>query len=150
MDPLSLSCNVIAVLTVTSQLLAAGYSYGNSVKDFPDTLRELVGELSSLSGILHTIAAIMEPLADNSHVTAPTRPDPNTIARAMAVPLEDCRKMLVDLVADLERYQNSGSRVQKVVKRLSWPLKESETKSWIGKIGRYKSTFALGLSADEL
>lgn len=149
MDPLSLSCNVVAVLTVTSKLLTTGYSYGNAVKDFPESLRELVGELSTLSGILHALMAVME-LPENSSAVAATRPDPSTIARAMTVPLEDCRKMLVNMVADLKVYQKSESRVKKVIKRLSWPLKESETKAWVEKIGRYKSTFTLGLSADEL
>lgn len=50
MDPLSLSCNTVAVLTVASKLLADGYSYGNAIKDFPDDLRELVRVLYSLSG----------------------------------------------------------------------------------------------------
>lgn len=150
MDPLSLSCNIVGVLTVVGKLLGAGYSYGNAVKDFPDDLRELVGELSSLSGILHALGVIMEPPEDNNNATDITRTSPSTIAIAMAVPLEDCRTMLVNMMADLEKYRNSGSRVQKAVKLLSWPIKESETKAWVRKIGRYKSTFALGLSADEL
>lgn len=150
MDPLSLSCNIVGVLTVVGKLLGAGYSYGNAVKDFPDDIRELIGELSSLSGILHALGVIMEPLEDNSDATGTTRMSPSTIARAMAVPLEDCKTMLVNMVADLEKYRNSGSRVQTTVKRLSWPIKESETKTWVRKIGRYKSTFALGLSANEL
>lgn len=149
MDPLSLSCNVVGVLTVTSKLLATGYSYGNAVKDFPG---ELVKELTSLSGILHALAAIIEPLEGSSAVAVTPGPYPNTIAiaNAIAVPLEDCRKMLTDMVVDLEEYQKSGSRVQRVVKRLTWPLKESETKAWVEKIGRYKRTFTLGLSAGGL
>lgn len=150
MDPLSLSCNVIGVLTVASKLLTTGYSYGNATKDFPDDLRELVAELSSLSGVLHALNAVIEPFGGNSVVTATTRPDPGNIARAMTVPLEDCRNMLASMVADLDRYQKPGSRTQKLVQRFSWPLKKDETKIWINKIGRYKSTFALGLSADEL
>lgn len=150
MDPLSLSCNVVGVLTVTSKLLATGYSYGNAVKDFPGDLRELVKELTSLSGILHALAAIIEPLDDSGAIAVTTRPYPSTLAGAIIVPLEGCRKMLTDMVADLEGYHKSGSRAQRVVKRLTWPLKESETKAWVEKIGRYKRTFTLGLSAGGL
>lgn len=150
MDPLSLSCNIVGVLTMVGKLLGTGYSYGNTVKDFPDDLRELVGELSALSGILHALGVIMEPPEDNSDATDTTRASPSTIARAMTVPLEDCKTMLVNMVADLEKYRNSGSRVQRAIKHLSWPINEIETKAWVRKIGRYKSTFALGLSADEL
>lgn len=150
MDPLSLSCNVVGVLTVASKLLTTGYSYGNAVKDFPDDLRELFAELSSLSSILHALNAAIDPFGDKNVVTATTGPDPSNIARAMTIPLEDCRNMLTGMVADLDRYQKPGSRAQKIVQRFSWPLKKGETKIWIDKIGRYKSTFALGLSVDEL
>lgn len=92
----------------------------------------------------------MEPLEDNCAIAHTTRPDPSTISRVMAVPLEGCRTMLTDMVADLRRYQKPGPRVQKMVKRLSWPLKENETKAWTEKIGHYKSIFVLGLSVDEL
>lgn len=149
MDPLSLPCNAVAVLTIASKLLAVGYFYGNAVEDFPEDIRDFVGELSSLSGILHALKAIMEPPED-SLVTAPTtRLDPSTIATVMAVPLEDCRTMLTDMLANLERHQKPGPRAQKAVKRLSWPLMETETKTWVEKIGHYKNIFALGLSVDE-
>lgn len=147
MDPLSSSHNAVAVLTVTSKLLATGYFYGNAVKDFPEDIRNFVGELSSLSGILHALKAIMEPPEDSLVAASTTRLGPSTIAIVMAVPLEDCRTMLTDMLANLEK---QGPRVQEVVKRLSWPLTETETKTWVEKIGHYKNIFALGLSVDEL
>lgn len=146
MDPLSLSCNIVGVLTVASKLLSLGYSYGNSVKDFPEDIRDLVGELSSLSGILHALKATMDPPDDGEFVF--TKADPSDVARAITIPLEDCERLLLDMVGDLERYQKVGSKVQKAVKRLYWPLKETETKIWVERIGRYKSTFSLALSAD--
>lgn len=150
MDPFSLSCNIVGVLTAAGQLLAAGYSYGNAVKDFPDDLRALVGELSSLSGILHTLKVVIEPPEGNNFVVAATSPDPSGLANAISIPLSDCEGMLVDMLENLKKYQESGSRVQKMVKRLTWPLKGNETQSWTEKIGRYKSTFQLALSADDL
>lgn len=148
MDPLSLSCNIIGVLTIASKLLSLGYSYGNSVKDFPEDIQDLVGELSSLSGILHALNATMDP-TDGGGVVS-TKVDPNGMARAITIPLEDCRRLLSDMAGELEKYQKSGSKAQKAVKRLYWPLKENETKVWVKKIERYKSTFSLALSADEL
>lgn len=148
MDPLSLSCNIVGVLTVASKLLSLGYSYGNSVKDFPEDIQNLVGELSSLSGILHALKATIDIPDGGGFVS--TKVAPSGVARAITIPLEDCGRLLLDMVGDLEKYQNSGSKAQKVAKRLYWPLKESETKNWVRRIGRYKSTFSLALSADEM
>lgn len=148
MDPLSLSCNIIGVLTVAGKLLSFGYSYGNSVEDFPEDIQNLVDELSSLSGILHALKATMD-LPDVSGVVS-TKANPSEVARAITIPLEDCGRLLLDMVGDLEKYQKSGSKVQKSFKRLFWPLKEGETKIWARRIGRYKSTFSLALSADEM
>lgn len=144
MDPLSLSCNIIGVLTAAGQLISAGYSYGSSVKDFPQEIRDLVGELSTLSGILHALKALMDSSADG------TTPDtnPSDIAKAIEVPIKDCEKMLENMLGCLDNYQKPDNKVKNFVKRLTWPLKEGETKSWIEKISRYKATFSLALSAD--
>lgn len=149
MDPLSLSCNITGVLTISSKLLSFGYSYGNSVKDFPEDLRDLTSELSSLSGILHALKVVMDSLDDSRAV--PAGADPNGVARAMAIPMEHCERLLLDIVRYLEKeYQKSGSKTQGLVQRLSWPLKESKIKGWIERIRRYKNTFSLALSADEV
>lgn len=136
------------MLTAAGQLISAGYSYGSSLKEFPEAIRGLVEELSSLSGILHTLQVIIDPHEVDNDDDVTTQPDLGGVARAIAVPLEDCGKMLSEMIGDLEKYQKAGNKVQKVVKRLAWPLKEDETKTWIEKIGRYKSTFTLALSAD--
>lgn len=148
MDPLSLSCNIIGVLTIASKLLSLGYSYGNSVNDFPEDIQDLVGELSSLSGILHALNATMDP-PDGSGVIS-TKVDPNGMARAITIPLEDCRRLLSDIAGELEKYRKSGSKARKAVEHLYWPLKGNETRIWVKKIERYKNTFSLALSADEL
>lgn len=148
MDPLSLSCNIVGVLTAAGKLLSFGYSYGNSTKDFPEDLRSLTSELSSLSGILHALKAIID--APNDSGVLATKTDPSNIVRAMAIPLEGCERLLSGMVGDLEKYRQSSSKVQKVIRILSWPLKENETKNWVERIQRYKSTFSLALSADEM
>lgn len=151
MDPLSLSCNIIGVLTISGKLLSFGYSYGNSVKDFPEDLQDLTGELSSLSGILHALKVVMDSSSPDDSRVASAGIDPNGVAKAMAIPMEHCERLLLDIVGYLEKeYQKSASKTQGLVQRLSWPLKESKIKGWIERIRRYKNTFSLALSADEV
>src|SRR5207253_312992 len=65
--------------------------------------------------------------------------------------LDECATQLQRLLLFLQKYQDPGAgKVKNVVKRMMWPLKEQETKEWIGRIEGYKSTFSLALSTDGL
>lgn len=143
MDPLSLTCNIAAVLTVTAQLISAGYSYGSSVAAFPGEVQELMAELTSLSGILSALRAIVDQPHDSADV------QPSLIAKFLSSPLEECGKRLQSVLQSLQD-QNEGNKMKKLFKRVTWPLKEEETKDLLAGLERYKKTFLLALSADEM
>lgn len=148
MDPLSLTCNIVGVLTVASQLISMGYSYGSSVGDFPEEVRNLIGELTSLSGILSALRAVVDQ-PPPYQIDGSMNPQPSLIAEFLNDPLEECGKSLQSLLKSLEN-QRVGSKMQKIFKRVTWPLKDSETKDLFSRLERYKQTFSLALSADEV
>lgn len=148
MDPLSLTCNVAGVLTITAKLISVGYSYGSSVVDFPGEVQELIAELTSLSGILSALEAVVDnPLS--YQVDGTTNKRPILITKFLSGSLEECGKNLQAVLESLEN-QRVGSKAQKIFKRVTWPLKENDTRDLFGRLERYKRTFSLALSADEV
>lgn len=111
MNPLSLPYKIIGLLTCTidSQLIPAGYSYGNFVKEFPGEIRDFVGGLSTFISTLHALIVIMGPPEVDNGSAVTTGLDLTGIAKALAIPLEDYGKMLSEMVRNLEKYQKSRS-----------------------------------------
>lgn len=144
MDPLSLTCNIAAVLTATAQLISIGYSYGSSAVDFPGEVQEFIAELTSLSGILSALKAVVGQVIVDGEANG----RPALIATLLSSPLEECTKVLHGVLQSLEN-QKVGSKAQKIFKRITWPLKEGDTRNLFARLERYKKTFSLALSADE-
>lgn len=148
MDPLSLTCNVAAILTTAAKLISVGYSYGSSVAGFSKEVQEFITELTSLSGILSALEAVInQPLPYQADGTMDGRP--TLVANLLSDPLEECGKSLQTVLESLEN-QRVGSQAQKIFKRITWPLKEGDTRDLFAKLERYKKTFSLALSADEV
>lgn len=141
MDPLSLSVSIITVLTAAGQLATLGNAYVTSVSSYPKEINDLLTELSALSQVLIALKDIIDPATATS-IT------PIIWARILVSPVNECANQLQEMLAFLTKYQDSKSKMRKIVKRLMWPLKEAETKEWINKIEGHKSTFTLALSAD--
>lgn len=148
MDPLSLACNIAAVLTTTAKLISVGYSYGSSVAGFQGEVQEFIAELTSLSGILSALEAVIsQPLS--YQVDDSTNERPTLIAKVLSDPLAECGKSLQSVLESLEN-QKVGSKAQRIFKRITWPLKEGDTRDLFARLERYKRTFSLALSADEM
>ncbi|KAG0131113.1 hypothetical protein HOY82DRAFT_519449 [Tuber indicum] len=146
MDPLSITASVITVVTLTGQLISLGYSYGAGVLGCPQELRELAAELVSFSTVLDAVRGVLDPTKNPTAGAHPT-----LIGSSLQSSLDECVTQLEKLLLTLQKYQDpAAGKVKNLVKRMKWPLKEQETKEWIGRIEGYKSTFSLALSTDGL
>ncbi|KAG0636032.1 hypothetical protein HOY80DRAFT_979434 [Tuber brumale] len=146
MDPLSITASVITVVTLTGQLISLGYSYGAGVSGCPQELRDLAAELVSFSTVLDAVRGVLDPTKNPTAGTHPT-----LIGNSLQSNLDECVTQLEKLLLFLQKYQDpAAGKVKNLVKRMKWPLKEQETKEWIGRIEGYKSTFSLALSTDGL
>lgn len=145
MESLSLTANIIAVLTLAGQLLAAGYRYGSSSAQFPPELRRLVQEVTALSGVLHAVKMLVDDPTANARTTNGSSGD---LIRAMGEPVEQCRKFMEEILRDLQKYGEASRR--RGAWRVCWPLKEKATKEWCERLERHKSLFELALSVDEM
>ncbi|PWW74654.1 hypothetical protein C7212DRAFT_282954 [Tuber magnatum] len=145
MEGLALSSNIIAVLTLAGKLLAAGYQYGSSSARFPPELRHLVQEVTALSGVLHAVKMLVDDPVANTRTANGSTGD---LVRTMGEPVEQCRKLVEEMLRDLQRYDGASRR--RGSWRLCWPLKEKTTKEWCERLERHKSLFEVALSVDEV
>ncbi|KAG0131110.1 hypothetical protein HOY82DRAFT_647283, partial [Tuber indicum] len=145
MEGLSLSANIIAVLSLAGKLLAAGYKYGSSAAQFPPELRHLVQEVTALSGALYAVKMLVDdPIATTRTVNGSS----GDLIGTMGEPVEQCRKLMDGMLKDLQKYDTASRR--RGAWRLFWPLREKKTKEWCERLERHKSLLEVALSVDEV
>ncbi|KAG0131112.1 hypothetical protein HOY82DRAFT_485547, partial [Tuber indicum] len=145
MEGLSLSSNIIAVLTLAGKLLATGYKYGTSSAQFPPELRHLIQEVTALSGALHAVKVLVDDPVAHTRTACGSSGD---LVRTMGEPVEQCRKLIEGILKDLQKYDAASRR--RGAWKLCWPLKEKTTKEWCERLERHKSLFEVALSVDEV
>ncbi|KAG0636034.1 hypothetical protein HOY80DRAFT_1055478 [Tuber brumale] len=145
MEGLSLASNIIAVLSLAGKLLTTGYQYGSSSAQLPAEVQHLVREVTALSGVLHTIKRLVDDLATNAGTANGSSRD---LVRMMGEPVEQCRKLMEEMLRDLQKYEMAGRR--RGLWKLSWPLREKTTKEWCERLERHKSLFEVALSVDDV
>lgn len=178
MEGFSLSCNIIAVLTLAGQLTELGTRYAKRAKTGTQEQDVLLLELKALSEVLECVKRLVDdPTAAPGHVTATTATTatattatatttatitttttasgnsgshvvPET-AKSLRSLIDRCGNSLKEMLQKLEGHE-TGSQLMRKGSSLSWPLKAEETRDWAQRIRRYKANFPIALSADEL
>ncbi|KAL9121868.1 MAG: hypothetical protein Q9187_001574 [Circinaria calcarea] len=133
MDPLSATGTVIAVIQITTKVLAICYEYRSRCKNYPQELHTIVNELRALDD-----SQCGGPASENTHL-ARVILDPNG-------PVRQCSDELTQLAKDLAEPTSSKKRV---VAALLWPLKEKSVRKSLEAIARRKATLNLALIADQ-
>ncbi len=136
-EPLSITAGIIAVL----QLTAKAVQYLNDVKDAPTDRQQILIEISTVSGFLHTLKDLAEKMQPgNAHLAA---------MRSLNVPngpLEQFKSALERLVSKLK----PAHGLRKVATALTWTLDKGEVNSILSKIERQKALFLLALQNDHM
>ncbi|KAG0636035.1 hypothetical protein HOY80DRAFT_1011523 [Tuber brumale] len=145
MEGLSLTANIIAVLSLAGKLLTTGYQYGSSSAQSPPELQRLVREVTALSGVLHAVNRLVGDPVSN---TRTNNGSSGNLIRTMCEPVAQCRKLMEGMLRDLQKYDASSRR--RGAWRLCWPLKEKTTKEWCERLERHKSLFEVALAVDEV
>ncbi|KAI9873035.1 MAG: hypothetical protein M1830_000904 [Pleopsidium flavum] len=136
-DPLSITAGIIAVL----QLTTTAVQYLNDVKDAPTDRQQILIEISTVSGFLHTLKDLAERMQPgDTHLTALRS------LNAPNGPLEQFKSALERLVSKLK----PGHGLRKVATALTWTLNKGEVNSILLKIERLKGIFVLALQNDHI
>jgi hypothetical protein len=136
MDPLSISSTITALLQLTSTVI----QYLIDVGDAAESRREVLNEISCVSGLLFALRELSErPKGTGSWCTT---------IEALKLPngpLEQFKRIIEHLWSKLG---NNSSR--KVQRALVWPFEKREIKEILHTIERQKSLFVLALENDHV
>ena len=118
-DPLSITCGITGLITLSATVFAAGYKYLNSVSSAPEEFRSLIRETASLSAVLSQLGShcLSEQTA---HQT-----DSHMLIQEDV--LKDCEETLHNiqsLIRDCELAGRNGKK--NAVNALLWPLKKDK------------------------
>lgn len=154
MDPLSLAASIAGVIQISGLLISSCYEYGCALSDAPTEQRQLLTEISTLSGLL---LGLQFQVNEGSG-------DQKSNIGVMHDSIMECHIILKDLAAKLESAKlrdiqetKGGARtvVMKrklgiVAKRALWPLKRKDVMELVNKLERQKATMTMALSTDNL
>jgi hypothetical protein len=136
MDPLSISSGIAALLQLTSTVI----QYLIDAGDASEGRRELLNEVSSVSGFLFVLKELVEQEKGTDSRC--------TTIRALNVPngpLEQFKRSIERLASKLG---TNGLRNARRV--LTWPFQKGEIKEILHTIERQKALFVLALQNDHL
>jgi hypothetical protein len=138
------SLSTSSVASLSGIVLTKCYNYGCAVADAPVEVKNLVEEVTSLTGILVALQA------DEDGVLSRRDPEKKLGKNrmdALGGPLEQCRRTLQEIHDVLDKAKmDSNRRLGRTLKRLAWPLKQKDTVALIERLERQKATFAIALS----
>jgi hypothetical protein len=135
---MDIAINILTICEIGAKVIKLGLSYSKTGGGLSEDIQTLLSEVGLLSEVLNSVTANLLGGKNGSmeHLEALVR---------------ECRKQLDELCKFLEKSQGTtGSISNAIGRRLRWPLKEGETKSWVNKIERYKNTFMLALKTEEM
>jgi hypothetical protein len=175
-DPLSLTASIAALIALADTVVTRGTKYYRSVREQPKQVSALVGEIAALSGVLSALRRIVEQkeitldlentekndYREGSALQQLKRGNSQSDIRPAAIPpgvvremepilLQSCQQTLEqcrDILAKME--SRPEEPIMNTAKRLRWPFLESEISDILAKIERYKSSFQLAISVDNM
>jgi len=150
MDPLSLAAGIAGLVQISGLVISCCYDYGCAVSSAPTEQRQLLTEITTLSGLL--IGLQFRANADSSNTS-----DSTYVMAGMGDTVRECQVMLKEVADRLEGVSvGEGERMgtrrkfRMGVKRTVWPLKQKETMELVNRLERQKATLTMALSTDAM
>ncbi|KAL8933454.1 MAG: hypothetical protein Q9216_006354 [Gyalolechia sp. 2 TL-2023] len=139
-DPLSVASSIAGLVTLADIVFGRIYKYVQAVKGANKEIVALSSEVGALYGILSNLQLVSRQLEDRSLSSTPRIHH-----------LGSCHRTLERLKEILDRDDTSSVQTQSIEKlkrRLHWPLSSSEMKTILADIERHKATLGLALNVD--
>lgn len=139
-DPLSIAASVAGLLSLAQAVIIGLNNYVMTAKEAPAEIRALVGELESLSTVLHEIETTL--------VSNPAgQKDNQTLEKTVSVCQEWLKKTLVALQeADVE---DEKSKYKRLFKKMKYPFKRDDVQKMLVTVRDYKATLTLAMTLEE-
>ncbi|KAF8542666.1 hypothetical protein BDD12DRAFT_978924 [Trichophaea hybrida] len=143
MDPLSLSCSIVALLTTSAQLGSALYFFASNVSDVPNIIVRVTSETQALTAIFGQLQTL---ILGNGR-----KPDENRLCMVsldqLVTLLTGCMCTYSELEKELADGQ-SGKEIENTLRlwtRFKWTMKTPELERLLGDLQLHKSNLNLML-----
>jgi hypothetical protein len=132
MDPFSLISGLAGLISLAGEVVTKCYHYGCAVSGAPEESRRLVSEILGLTGILAGVQSIAK--------------QNDLLKYQLERPLQDCWGLLETLSRRLQKQSPNSARSGRLLNRLLWPLRKTETEELIKAVEQRKTSLSLALS----
>ncbi|KAL6714020.1 hypothetical protein ACLMJK_008514 [Lecanora helva] len=140
-DPLSVAAGVTGLLAFAGSTLTKGYYILRSLQESKKDVKQLLAELSQLTGVLVAIEA-QEKKA--SHEPQLGQNGMGSTSQILESSIPGCHKMMQKILEILQNVEKS----RRAVLAIKWQFFEPEVKKSIQEIEHYKTIFVLCLGID--
>lgn len=137
-EPLGLVGSLIAIIQISSKVVAICFEYRRSVMNAPREISQILDEVASIRNIVERLVKIADD--DEQAMALPSLSSTNQ----PDAPLARCLFELTSLKSRLK--PEKGLRAKG--RALIWPFKEAEVYKSLDTIRRIKGTLQLAISAD--
>lgn len=137
-EPLGLVGSLIAIVQISSKVVAICYEYRRSVLNAPREISQILDEVASIRNIVERLVKIA-----NDDEQAMALPSLSSMNQPDA-PLARCLAELTSLKSRLKLEKGLRAKGRALI----WPFKEVEVHKSLDNIRRIKGTLQLAISAD--
>ena len=151
MDPLSITTSIVTLIDATHKVISICHNYKAAVKGADWELPRLIEEVESLRDVLQGLERLAkqaenaDPSAVNQLPQLRSFCDPNTGTFALC--LSEMQTLEQKLIPPRWTGE-SGSKRNKFVQALGWPLKKAFVKETLENLERFKATLNLALGTN--
>lgn len=158
MDPLSLAASITGLVQIAGIVISRCYDYGCAVSSAPTDQRQLLTEVTTLSGLLIGLQSrVNADSLDTSSSTYGMVGMGDTVRECQVILREVANRLdgasvgveVVDGVGEGER-MGTMRKLRIGLKRALWPLKQKETLELVERLERQKATLTMALSTDTM
>lgn len=141
MEPLSAAGSIAGLVSIGDVVLRKLYHYVDDARNAEKQVESLQNEVAALNGVLHSLYSVAQELEAGSTFTYSIRLDH----------VSSCLGTLHKLEDELNKNGFSDKRkVQKMMRKLTWPFKAINIKKFIEEIHRHRDNLGFALSADSM
>ncbi|KAH7165235.1 ankyrin repeat-containing domain protein [Dactylonectria macrodidyma] len=150
MDPISIAASIAGLVSLADVVFRATSKYVKAVRRSRQDVEDLLGEVKTVSLLLHNLSLVAFELETESTSSATLDQQSHNVKPHH---LQGCQKLLGRLEKGLIRTSTgleSTSSLKRVNSSLKWPFSSAETKEMLQEIQRHNQTISLALAADSM
>lgn len=143
-DPLSIFGSIAGLLSLGGSILMHGITYTVSVRDSPDALRQLLGEISRLNAVLGQINQLVS--TDNGSTESQRQRLSEVITKESLRTGTELLNSVLGSIKSCQRIRGEG--IKNVGKALIWPFKERDVQTTVERFRRLIGTYESALQVE--